>query len=252
MADLSDHVRANRAYWDGMADWWLSPGQRHWQQAEPTWGQWAVPESTLHVLPDVRGLDVLDDGCGTAYWSAWLARMGARPVGIDNSRGQLSSARQLQREHGLSFPLLHADAERLPFADSTFDMVLSEYGASIWCDPYAWVAEAVRVLRPGGRLVFLRGSTLQILCTPDEGLAGPTLLRSQFGMHRFEWHDERSVEFHLSHGDWIRLLRACGFDIEDLIELQASENAHDTPWASAEWAQRWPSEEIWVVRKPPR
>ncbi|MFZ0187414.1 MAG: class I SAM-dependent methyltransferase [Streptosporangiaceae bacterium] len=82
--------------------------------------------------------------------SAWLARRGARPVGLDNSAAQLATAARLQDRFGLRFPLIHASAEQIPLADAAFDLVISEYGASISCDPYAWIPEAARVLRPGG------------------------------------------------------------------------------------------------------
>jgi SAM-dependent methyltransferase len=91
-------------------------------------------------------------GCGTGYRCAWLGRMGARPVGLDVSEAQLETARALQRDHGLEFPLLHASAESTSLADRSFDLVLSEYGA-IWCDPYGCTPEAHRLFRPGGRLV---------------------------------------------------------------------------------------------------
>src|SRR5436853_308627 len=80
---------------------------------------------------------------------------------------------------------------------------------------------AARLLRPGGELVFLRNSTLAILCSPDEDVpATETLQRPQFGMFRFQWPDS-GIEYHLAHGDWIRLLRANAFEILDLIEIQA-------------------------------
>ncbi len=213
-----------------------------------------MPESRLAVLPDVAGLDALELGCGTAYWSAWLARRGALPTGLDLSERQLASARRFQSDFGLRFPLVHGTAESLPFADGRFDLVLSEYGASIWCDPYAWVPEAARVLRPGGWLVFLVNGALLMITTPDEDQiapAGTELLRDYFGMHRFEWKSDASVEFHLAHGDWIRLLGANGLAVEALIEVQAPPGAppsrHNT--ATPEWAHRWPSEEIWKARK---
>ena len=59
------------------------------------------------------------------------------------------------------------------------------------------------------------------------------------------------VEFHLAHGDWIRLLRANDFEILDLIELRAPPDAEMHPYydfVTAEWARRWPSEEIWKAR----
>jgi 2-polyprenyl-3-methyl-5-hydroxy-6-metoxy-1,4-benzoquinol methylase len=53
-----------------------------------------VPESQLHVFPDrIAGLDVIELGCVTGYVSAWLARRGGRPVGLDNSEAQLRTAR---------------------------------------------------------------------------------------------------------------------------------------------------------------
>ncbi|MGI8534189.1 MAG: hypothetical protein ACR2LP_04845, partial [Candidatus Limnocylindrales bacterium] len=64
------------------------------------------------------------------------------------------------------------------------------YGASLWADPQLWVPEAARLLRPGGRLVFLTNSVLAFLCSPDVGMVGETLQRPQFGMYRIHWPDE--------------------------------------------------------------
>jgi len=253
MSDLPEHVAKNRAYWDAMADQWVEPGRRNWA-SEPHWGIWHIPESDVHLLPaDLDGKDVIELGCGTAYVSAWLARRGARPVGIDNSAEQLKTARTLQDEFGLYFPLLHGNAEHVPFPAESFDLAISEYGAAIWADPYKWIPEAARVLRPGGQLIFLGNSLLFMLTVPDtdaEGPAGDRLIRDYFGMHRFEWPEEDSVEFHLNHGDWMRLLRSSGFEVEDLVELQAPEGATTRfPYVTAEWARHWPSEEVWKARK---
>ena len=138
-----------------------------------------------------------------------LARRGARVVGIDNSEQQLATAKRLQREHSLNFPLIHGNAESVPYPDASFDFAVSEYGACLWADPYKWVPEAARLLRPGGRLHFLVHAFLLTLCVPaeDDSAAGDRLLRPAFGTHRIEWPADNSVEFHLSHGDWIRLLR---------------------------------------------
>ena len=140
----------------------------------------------------------------------------------------------------------------MPYPDASFDLAISEYGACLWADPHVWVAEAARLLRPGGRLVFLTNGYVLMLCAPevDEDPPATGCVRDAFGMHRFEWPDDPSVEFHLSHGDWIRLLRENGFEVEDLIELQAPEDATtNDSFVTAEWAQRWPSEEVWVARK---
>jgi SAM-dependent methyltransferase len=249
--ELPDHVVRTRAVWDGWAPEWVAAGERNWAAAEPGWGVWGIPESQLRILTDVDGLDVIELGCGTAYVSAWLARLGARPVGIDNSPKQLETARRLQVEHGLDFPLLLGNAESVPYPDASFDMAISEYGAAIWADPYLWLPEAARLLRPGGRLVFLINGYLQILCAPDsEDAATDRLLHDQFGSYRFEWSSDESVEFHLAHGEMIRLLHRAGFEVEDLIEIQAPEGATTRhAYVSPQWARRWPSEEIWKARK---
>jgi SAM-dependent methyltransferase len=252
-SDLPEHVRRNRAAWDNMAAEYEAPGHRAWARTQPDWGIWGVPEKELHVLPDVAGLDVIELGCGTAYISAWLARLGARPVGIDNSEAQLVNARRFQVEFGLEFPLLHGNAETVPYPAASFDLAISEYGACLWADPGAWVPEAARLLRPGGRLIFLTNAATLMLCTPDDEneQASDRMVRPYFGWYRFEWpDDEDSVEFHLNHGDWIRLLRSCGFEIEDLIEIQAPvDSATRYPFVTADWARDWPSEEVWKARK---
>src|SRR5437762_2517794 len=107
----SDHVTVNRAHWNEQAREYTAAGRRHWAEADPSWGIWGIPESDLHLLPDVAGLDTIELGCGTGYVSAWLARRGARPVGLDNSPAQLATAAQLQREFGRPFPLVWGDAE---------------------------------------------------------------------------------------------------------------------------------------------
>jgi SAM-dependent methyltransferase len=251
--DLPDYVLRNREGWtQENAKYTNAAAPRAWEAEEITWGVFGVPERDVQVLGEVRGLDVVELGCGTAYFSAWLARRGARPVGVDVTPAQLDSARAMQQQFGLEFPLLEASAEDVPLSAETFDLALSEYGASLWCDPEKWVPEAARLLRPSGRLVFLTNSTLAILCAPDEGRVGEQLLRDQFGMYRLEWPGEDGVEFHLGHGDWIRLLQRHGFEVEDLVELQAPEGARTHEYydfVPAEWARRWPCEEIWKARK---
>jgi SAM-dependent methyltransferase len=249
-----EHVLANRASWDADADNWVERGRAAWA-GEPSWGIWAVPESELGLLPDVDGLDAVELGCGTGYISAWLASRGARPVGLDNSARQLATARRLQDEFDLRFPLIHGDAERPPFRDESFDLAISEYGAAIWCDPRVWIPEAARILRPGGRLIFLGHSPLLMLTYPvdEDTPATETLHRDHFGMHRFEWVEDGlpQIEFAIPHGEMIRLLRSCGFQVEDLLEIRAPEDAETPtdPLASADWARRWPTEDAWRARK---
>ena len=151
----------------------------------------------------MAGLDVVELGCGTAYFSAWLARRGARAGRDRQLAAQLETARRLQEEFGLEFPLLLGNAEEVPLPDASFDLAISEYGASIWCDPDALGARggaapaAGRPARLPAQLDAPRSSA-----RPTSGAAEERLVRPQFGMHRFEWPDENAgVEFHLAHGD---------------------------------------------------
>jgi SAM-dependent methyltransferase len=101
----------------------------------------------------------------------------------------------------------------VPCPDQSSDLAISEYGASIRCDPHRWIPEAARLLRPSGRLVFLVNALL-MLCAPDheELPASDRFLRPCFGMHRYEWSDDEFVEFHLPDGEMIGLLRRSGFE----------------------------------------
>lgn len=252
---MADHVQVNREAWDAQAASYVAAGERYWATDDVSWGIFGIPEQTAGVLSGLSldGADVVELGCGTGYVSAWLTRRGARPVGLDNSSQQLATARRLQGEHGIVYPLIHGNAEQAPLRDGSFDIAISEYGASIWCDPHRWIPEAARLLRPGGQLVFLVNGTLLMLCVYDTDAEGPTdsrLRRPYFGMHRFEWTDDPGVEFHLGYGDMIRLLRSSGFDVEDLIELQAGPDATTSyPFVDADWARQWPCEEVWKARK---
>lgn len=246
-----DYVARNRASWNEAAAEYAGPGEANWV-GQPRWGVFGIPEADVGMLPDVEGKAVLEDGCGTGYVSAWLARRGARPIGLDSAPAQLATARRLQDRHDLHFPLVNGIAERLPFRDEIFDLVISEYGAALWSDPYRWIPEAARVLRRGGDLITMSNGVLLTLCVPDEqGVSADEVLkRDYFGMHRIEWPGAEGVEFHLGHGDWIRLFRDNDFEVIDLIELRPAEGTTTRyDWVTAEWARRWPVEEAWIAKK---
>jgi SAM-dependent methyltransferase len=253
MSHAEDALKNREVWTKANAEYTDQKARESWAKDEIDWGMFSGPESELNTLGDVHGKDVIELGCGTAYFGAWLAKRGARVTGIDITPAQLETARRLQQETGLEMEFIEASAEDVPLPDASFDLAVSEYGASIWCDPELWIAEAARLLRPGGRLVFLSNSTLSILCAPDEGFVEERLTRSQFELGRFEWPGEdEGVNYHLAHGDWIRILRANGFEVEALHERQAPEDAEDHVYYDfmpAAWARRWPAEEIWVARK---
>ena len=253
---LPEHVVVNRHYWDDMADQWVANAERNWR-SEPKWGMWDIPEAEVRMLPDdVSGLDAIELGCGTAYVSGWMARRGATVVGIDNSERQLATARRLAAEHGIDVTLIHGNAERVPYPDGSFDIAISEYGAAIWCDPYVWVPEAHRLLRPGGSLLILGHTPLAMVCSPVDGAVPVTerLERDYFGLHRLDWtdavDDPGGIEFNLPISGWFRLFRETGFGVLDYLELRAPQPGRDVNYfVTADWAHRFPSEHVWKLRK---
>lgn len=255
MADgASAHVPVTRRQWnEHLSAWFERSAHDRWASAEPYWGAWRVPQSRLPVIPaDVDGAAAVELGCGSGYVSAWLARRGAHPIGVDLSDRQLATARRLQEEFGLRYPLVQADAERVPLRDGCADLVISEYGASVWCDPYRWIPEAARLLRPGGRLVFMIESTLARLCVPEEGPISDRLVHDLFDLHRVIRRAPSGHEyqvFGLPHGEWIRLLTGHGLVVENLIEVRVPDGItnSDFPEFPTEWLRRWPAEEVWIA-----
>jgi SAM-dependent methyltransferase len=257
MGSDPDYLAINREGWThANAEYTDARAHEAWAN-DVSWGLWHIPETELRLLPDVEGKDVIELGCGTAYFGAWFKRAGARRVvGVDITPAQLETARRMDAEFGLGLELLEANAEEVPLPDGSFDLVFSEYGASIWCDPGRWIPEAARLLRLGGELMFVRGSTLAVLCAPDEGRVTEHLVRPQKGLYRLDWPetdlDDAGVEFHPSISDMFRILQTNGFELLDLVELFAPEDAADHEYYStvpAEWAKQWPSEEVWRARK---
>ena len=190
-------------------------------------GIWGVLESELELLSGIEGgHDAIELGCGTAEISAWLARRGARPVAVDLSSRQIRNVETLQREYQLSFPLVVGNAEAVHYEDASFDVAISEYGASLWCDPQRSLPEAYRLLRPGAVLIFITNSDFLMVCTPPGGgQAADRLMRDFFSQSRMEFEDGGPVEFHPTHGSWIRLLRKTGFVVEGLIEVRPPPDA---------------------------
>lgn len=255
-SELPEHVRANRDLWDSTADNWVAAGERSWAAQDPYWGIWRLPEAQLKLLPDdMSGLRTIELGCGTGYVSAWMARRGAVPFGIDNSEKQLATAKRLMAEHQLNFEVLHGNAETVPLPNASFEFAISEYGAAIWCDPNLWLPEAHRLLVPGGRLVFLGNHPLAMVCAPASGAhCDETLHRPYFGMQKLDWReveiDPGGVEFNMPVSAWMQLFERVGFAVERYQELQAPESASGAEhFVSADWSRAWPAEQVWHLRK---
>jgi ubiquinone/menaquinone biosynthesis C-methylase UbiE len=112
---------------------------------------WVRP--AFDLLGEVRGLDVLDYGCGHGMAAVVLARRGARVTGLDLSAGYVREARARAEANAVAAAFVQADAERLPFAAGSFDRI---WGSAILhhLDLAVAARELRRVLRPGGAGVF--------------------------------------------------------------------------------------------------
>jgi SAM-dependent methyltransferase len=245
------HVRKNLVDWEATSDWYERRFARVLGGRKAmAWGLWRVPESRLRILGEVRGLDILELGCGAARWAIALARRGGRPVGLDLSPAHLGHAARLLRRSASDVPLVRANAEKLPFAAGAFDIVFCDWGAMTFADPYLTVPEAARVLRPGGRLAFATLSPLRFMAQDRRtNRIAPRLLYDYFGMHRLDYPKE--VNFSLPYGEWIRLFRENGLSAERLLETRppASARSRYLDRAESAWARHWPLEILWSVRK---
>jgi SAM-dependent methyltransferase len=249
---LSDHSAYNRRAWDEhSAAYQAEHGPQLEASGGAAWGVWQLPEAELAVLGDVRGLDVLEFGCGAAQWSIALAALGASVTGLDNSARQLEHARTLMAQAGVDFPLVHANAEATPFDDASFDVIICDHGAMTFADPNLTVPEAARLLRPGGKLAFSMSTPILDLAWPAGAEhPGERLALAYWDLHVLE-EPGVAVSFQLPYGSWIRLFAANGLIVEDLIELRPPPDATSSYRDETDraWARRWPMEHIWRLRR---
>lgn len=253
----NDYVTTNREIWNDDAPNWVAIGERLWAKEIPIWGNWGISEQTLQLLPtDMANQDAIELGCGTGYVSAWMVRRGANVTGIDISVQQLSTAHRLALQHHTNIRFLEADAEKTGLDSNAFDFAISEYGAAIWCKPELWLREAWRLLRPGGKLVFLGNHPLVLLCSPLDGSScDKTLHRPYIDMWGADWtkvkFDPSGVCFNLTMSAWMKLFREIGFEIDNYQEIFAPESETQTrACIPADWAKQFPVEQVWHLAKP--
>ena len=256
-AGPTESARANRTWWDANAADYYDEHGGVLGDADFLWCPEGLREAEARLLGDVAGREVLDVGCGAAQAGRWLVSQGARVTAFDVSRGQLDIARALDRRSGVAVPaLLQADAQRLPFQDACFDLVVSAFGGIPFvADSVGTMRECARVLRPGGRLVFSVTHPLRWAFPDDPGPAGLTVQQSYFDRTPYVEQDSQGVATYVEHhrtlGDRVRDLVAAGLVLEDLIEPEWPQGR------TQQWGQ-WsplrgslmPGTAIFVAHKP--
>jgi SAM-dependent methyltransferase len=236
-AGATESSRASRRWWDGNADDYQREHGVFLGDARFVWGPEGLDEEQAALLgpaEGLRGRAVLEIGAGAAQCSRWLAARGARPVALDLSRRQLQHARRIDEEAGTGLPLVQADAGFLPFADASFDLACSAYGALPFVADSARVQREVRrVLRPGGRWVFSVTHPLRWAFPDEPGPEGLTASSSYFDRTPYVEQDDRGlavyVEHHRTLGDRVREITAAGMRLVDLVEPEWPD------WNTQEW-----------------
>lgn len=254
--DPQTSLGASRSWWDAAAADYQAEHGDFLGDEDFLWGPEGLRESSAHLLGDVRGQRVLEIGAGAAQCSRWLIRAGAYAVGLDVSASQLAIGRRLDEQAGVRTPLVLADAQRLPFADATFDLACSAYGALPFvADSAAVMTEVARTLRRGGRWVFSVTHPIRWSFPDDPGPGGLVVKSSYFDRRPYVEVDEHGnptyAEHHRTIGDRVRELVAAGLVLDDLVEPEWPAD-HQRTWG--QWSklrgELIPGTAIFVTHKP--
>ncbi|GII55412.1 SAM-dependent methyltransferase [Planotetraspora thailandica] len=229
----SDTSRANRGWWDGAADEYQAEHGDFLRDEGFIWCPEGLDEADARLLGEVGGKSVLEVGCGAGQCGRWLTAQGASVVGLDLSYRQLQHSRRIDLSAGRALPVVQADAETLPFADGSFDLACSAFGALPFvADAGAALSEVFRVLRPGGRFVFSVSHPIRWAFPDDPGRPGLTVDRPYFDRAPYvEVTDgvPSYVEHHRTMGDWVAAIASAGLVLDGLVEPEWPEG-HDGVW----------------------
>lgn len=222
--DEPESRRANGPDWDRYADEYQATHGEFLGDTGFVWGPEGLTEAEAGVLGDLDGRTVLEVGSGAGQCSRWVRSRGGRAFGLDLSFRQLQHGRRLDEQTGIRVPAVRGTATQLPFADDSFDVVFSSFGAlQFVSDIRAAVAEAARVLRPGGRLAFSVTHPTRWMFPDDPTETGLVASQSYWDRTPYVEVDPATervcyVEHHRTLGDWVALLAGCGFAITALLE----------------------------------
>lgn len=211
--------------------------QRHAIQTQSAhYGPWAPPESELNLLGDVRGLQILELGCGGGQCSIAFARQGAHVVGLDISEAQLNFARALALQEQVAVTFVQGHAEDLSaFVRDAWDVVFCVYTFQYIEDAAGALADCARVLRAGGRLVMSLDHPIRASFYDEveaETVAYPA--RSYFDGAPMHWHFGEDaipmVTWQHTVSEWVEMIHEAGFTLVRLLEPEADADLLDDTW----------------------
>lgn len=224
---------AMQAAWDHASETYLA--RRGDDVTSVSYGNLAPSEDEVGLLGDLRGVRVLDLGCGGGHNAVACARAGANVVGVDLSATQLVAAQALASEHGVTVEWHHAG--RLDLAnvqDAPFDLLLAIQALPYVDDPAALLRSASTLLRPGGRAIVSLDHPMRdcFFDTEMEELV-PYPTRSYFDIEPLVWKFAPDLPMQSHHqplGQWIAWVLEAGLTLERLIEAPAPQEMCDELW----------------------
>ena len=237
-AAAGETATANRTWWDAEAPGYHAEHGAFLGDADFVWGPERLREEDAGLLGDTAGRDVLEIGAGSGQCSRWLAGRGAHVVATDLSAGMVATGLRVNDSlpDGSTgrVPFVQCDGRSLPFADASFDVVFTAYGVVPFVgDSDVVMAEAARVLRPGGRFVFSTTHPVRWAFPDDPGPRGLTVTQSYFDRTPYVEQDASGratyVEHHRTLGDRVREIAAAGLRLLDVVEPEWPDG-HDEPW----------------------
>ncbi len=247
-----DHREAGD-YWDGNAEAWTTLARAGFDVYRDAFNT----PGFLAMLPGVKGLSGLDIGCGEGGNTREVARRGARMAAVDISPTFVRLAREEEARAPLGIAFGVASAVELPFPDASFDFATSFMCLMDLPETARALAEAIRVLRPGGFLQFSithpcfdtphrrnvrtpEGRTYAVevgdYFKPLEGSLAQWTFSSAPADLRRQFRPFKVPRFNRTLSDWLNLVVEAGFAIER-VEEPRPDDAAVAKWPSVQDAQ---------------
>jgi ubiquinone/menaquinone biosynthesis C-methylase UbiE len=209
-------------------------------------------------LGDLRGLTVLEIGCGSGHTLEYMAKRGAGELwGIDLSRKQIETASQVVSGFDIPIRLIESPKEGCPdLPDHHFDLAVSLYAIGWTVDLKRTLANVYRTLKPGGRFVFSWEHPVYSSLEYQEGRLSFYRPYAEDGWEKHEsWRSVPIVMHYRKLATYTNELIGAGFAIERVVEesrIPESDNTASRKWYNPEKARIVPPTVVFRCRKPIR